>query len=212
MGDKELMWALKNGDLDEVKTLLVKAEDVNRTLEGGRKPLHYAADCGHADMLEFLLSKGADVNAPDKHGITPLLSATYEGHMSCVKILLEKGADKERKGPDGLSAFEAAESEAIKALLKHKSAVIVELQRHLMAASAVAFILIILCTCKGFIFAITTGWMYIILLVTRLQATKLPRRLHAERRLVINNPEIVLNEVSNPNYLDNGYLSLYSQL
>uniref|UniRef100_A0A673K5V9 Uncharacterized protein n=1 Tax=Sinocyclocheilus rhinocerous TaxID=307959 RepID=A0A673K5V9_9TELE len=52
MGDKELMWALKNGDLDEVKALLVK------------------------------------------------------------------GADKDRKGPDGLSAFEAAESEAIKDLLK----------------------------------------------------------------------------------------------
>uniref|UniRef100_A0A8C7QB63 Myotrophin n=1 Tax=Oncorhynchus mykiss TaxID=8022 RepID=A0A8C7QB63_ONCMY len=89
MGDKELMWALKNGDLDEVKTLM-KDEDVNRTLEGGRKPLHYAADCGQAEMLEFLLSKGADVNAPDKHGITPLLSATYEGHLTCVKILLEK--------------------------------------------------------------------------------------------------------------------------
>uniref|UniRef100_A0A8C2AGV2 Myotrophin n=1 Tax=Cyprinus carpio TaxID=7962 RepID=A0A8C2AGV2_CYPCA len=94
------------------------AEDVNRTLEGGRKPLHYAADCGQAEMLEFLLSKGADVNAPDKHGITPLLSATYEGHVTCVKILLEKGADKDRKGPDGLSAFEAAESEAIRDLLK----------------------------------------------------------------------------------------------
>ncbi|KTG34786.1 hypothetical protein cypCar_00002740 [Cyprinus carpio] len=80
MGDKELMWALKNGDLDEVKALLVKA--------------------------------------PDKHGITPLLSATYEGHVTCVKILLEKGADKDRKGPDGLSAFEAAESEAIRDLLK----------------------------------------------------------------------------------------------
>uniref|UniRef100_A0A9J8B4N4 Myotrophin n=1 Tax=Cyprinus carpio carpio TaxID=630221 RepID=A0A9J8B4N4_CYPCA len=90
MGDKELMWALKNGELDEVKALLVKAEDVNRTLEGGRKPLHYAVDCGQAEMVEFLLSKGADVNAPDKHGITPLLSATYEGHVSCVKILLEK--------------------------------------------------------------------------------------------------------------------------
>ncbi|KAF4080991.1 hypothetical protein AMELA_G00155710 [Ameiurus melas] len=118
MGDKELMWALKNGDLDEVKTLLKKDEDVNRTLESGRKPLHYATDCGQAEMVEFLLSKGADVNAPDKHGITPLLSATYEGHLTCVRILLEKGADKERKGPDGLSAFEAAESEAIKALLK----------------------------------------------------------------------------------------------
>ncbi|KAI5614892.1 myotrophin [Silurus asotus] len=93
-------------------------EDVNRTLEGGRKPLHYAADCGQVEMVEFLLSKGADVNAPDKHGITPLLSATYEGHVSCVKILLEKGADKDRKGPDGLSALEAAEDENIKALLK----------------------------------------------------------------------------------------------
>uniref|UniRef100_A0AAY5KR18 Myotrophin n=1 Tax=Esox lucius TaxID=8010 RepID=A0AAY5KR18_ESOLU len=61
MGDKELTWALKNGDLDEVKSLM-KEEDVNRTLEGGRKPLHYAADCGQAEMLEFLLSKGADVN------------------------------------------------------------------------------------------------------------------------------------------------------
>lgn len=27
MGDKELMWALKNGDLDEVKTLLKKVRD-----------------------------------------------------------------------------------------------------------------------------------------------------------------------------------------
>ncbi|XP_016307660.1 myotrophin [Sinocyclocheilus anshuiensis] len=104
--------------MNGVLCVVVQAEDVNRTLEGGRKPLHYAADSGQAEMLEFLLSKGADVNAPDKHGITPLLSATYEGHVSCVKILLEKGAVKERKGPDGLSAFEAAESEAIKDLLK----------------------------------------------------------------------------------------------
>lgn len=42
--------------------MFVQAEDVNRTLEGGRKPLHYAADCGQVEMLEFLLSKGADVN------------------------------------------------------------------------------------------------------------------------------------------------------
>lgn len=27
MGDKELMWALKNGDLDEVKTLLKKVRE-----------------------------------------------------------------------------------------------------------------------------------------------------------------------------------------
>ncbi|XP_015271103.1 PREDICTED: myotrophin [Gekko japonicus] len=90
MSDKEFMWALKNGDLDEVKDYVAKGEDVNRTLEGGRKPLHYAADCGQLEILEFLLLKGADVNAPDKHSITPLLSAVYEDHMACVKLLLSK--------------------------------------------------------------------------------------------------------------------------
>ncbi|KAF0029940.1 hypothetical protein F2P81_019045 [Scophthalmus maximus] len=118
MGDKELTWALKTGDLDEVKAKLVTAEDVNRTLEGGRKPLHYAADFGQTEVAEFLISQGADINAPDKHGLTPLISACFEGHISCVKFLLEKGADKDRKGPEGICAFEAAESDAIKALLK----------------------------------------------------------------------------------------------
>ncbi|XP_037693042.1 myotrophin-like [Choloepus didactylus] len=118
MCDKEFMWALKNGDLDEVKDYVAKGEDVNRTLEGGRKPLHYAADCGQLEILEFLLLKGADINAPDKHHITPLLSAVYEGHVSCVKLLLSKGADKTVKGPDGLTAFEATDNQAIKALLQ----------------------------------------------------------------------------------------------
>ncbi|EMP24021.1 Myotrophin [Chelonia mydas] len=101
MSDKEFMWALKNGDLDEVKDYVAKGEDVNRTLEGGRKPLHYAADCGQLEILEFLLLKGADINAPDKHHITPLLSAVYEGHVTCVKLLLSKKNDfltgKQRK-------------------------------------------------------------------------------------------------------------------
>uniref|UniRef100_A0A8D2QIW3 Myotrophin n=1 Tax=Zonotrichia albicollis TaxID=44394 RepID=A0A8D2QIW3_ZONAL len=95
-----------------------EGEDVNRTLEGGRKPLHYAADCGQLEILEFLLLKGADINAPDKHNITPLLSAVYEGHVSCVKLLLSKGADKSVKGPDGLTAFEATDNQAIKTLLQ----------------------------------------------------------------------------------------------
>ncbi|CAL1568482.1 unnamed protein product [Knipowitschia caucasica] len=118
MADNDPMWALKNGQLDDVKVILVTTQDVNRMLEGGRMPLHIAADFGHADVVEYLLSKGADVNAPDKHGITPLLAACYEGHVSCVKILLEKGADKNCKGPDGMCAFEAAENAAVKALLK----------------------------------------------------------------------------------------------
>lgn len=47
--------------------LASKGEDVNRTLEGGRKPLHYAADCGQLEILEFLLLKGADINVCKEH-------------------------------------------------------------------------------------------------------------------------------------------------
>nr|XP_033814010.1 myotrophin isoform X2 [Geotrypetes seraphini] len=90
MGDTELMWALKNGDLDVVKEFFVGGTDVNKTLDSGRKPLHYAADCGQDEILEFLLSKGANIN----------------------------GADKSVKGPDGLIALEATDNQAIKFLLK----------------------------------------------------------------------------------------------
>ncbi|KAG9465325.1 hypothetical protein GDO78_018503 [Eleutherodactylus coqui] len=89
MCDKELMWALKNGDLDAVKEFISGGVDVNRLLEGGRKPLHYAADCGQDEILEYLLAKGADIN----------------------------GADKNVKGPDGLSALESTDNQSIKELL-----------------------------------------------------------------------------------------------
>ncbi|CAB1346036.1 unnamed protein product, partial [Coregonus sp. 'balchen'] len=112
MGDKELMWALKNGDLDEVKTLM-KDEDVNRTLEGGRKPLHYAADCGQAEMLEFLLSKGADVNDEDVNrtlegGRKPLHYAADCGQAEMLEFLLSKGADVNAPDKHGITPLLSA--------------------------------------------------------------------------------------------------------
>ncbi|CAJ1054696.1 myotrophin-like [Xyrichtys novacula] len=119
MSEQDLIWALQTGDLEEVKAKLVTADDVNRTLHGGRKPLHFAADFDQSDVVLYLLSKGADINATDKHGLTPLLCACYESNVSCVKVLLEKGADKDATGPGGVSVFEAAaESAAIRDLLK----------------------------------------------------------------------------------------------
>ncbi|XP_041636539.1 myotrophin [Cheilinus undulatus] len=119
MCDTDLKWILQTGDMDEIKTQLVTAEDVNRTLENGRKPLHIAADCNQTEVVLYLISKGADINATDRHGFTPLLCACFEGNLNCVKVLLEKGADKDIKAPNGVCALEAAsECEAIKALLK----------------------------------------------------------------------------------------------
>jgi len=114
----DLAWAVKNGDLDQVKELVEgKGANINQQIDG-RLPLHYASDYGQLEVLRYLCGKGAAVNTADKHGISPLLAAIWEGHTTCVKFLLEKGASKSGTAPDGSSYVEAAEKEEIKALLR----------------------------------------------------------------------------------------------
>ena len=119
MSNEALLWAIKNNDLEQVKTICGQSGfDVNAEISNGRAPLHHAADYGHEDVVKYLLSKGANVDAPDKHGISPLLSAVYESHVECVKALLEGGADKSQQTPDGMSLYDVAETEELRALLQ----------------------------------------------------------------------------------------------
>ena len=113
----DLLWAVKNGDIEQVQAGLATT-DVNNELKNGRMALHYAADFGHVDVIELLVQSGADVNLPDRHGITPVLAAIWEGHVDCVKLLLEKGANKSGTAPDGQSYLDCAESDEMKAVLK----------------------------------------------------------------------------------------------
>lgn len=115
-----VVWALKTGDMEVVQANLVTADDVNRVVEerSGRLPLHIAADFGQEEVMMYLIAIGADINVVDNNGFTPLICACYESHSACVKLLLEKGADKQPKATNGVCAFEAAESEEIKALLQ----------------------------------------------------------------------------------------------
>ncbi|XP_017768376.1 PREDICTED: myotrophin [Nicrophorus vespilloides] len=113
----ELVWGIKNGDLEQVKDIIEKKSvNLNQEIDG-RPPILYAADYGQTAVIEFLISAGANVNSKDKHGITAILAAIWEGHKDCVKLLLEKGASKEGVAPDGKSYMESAESNEIKALL-----------------------------------------------------------------------------------------------
>ncbi|KAK9505237.1 hypothetical protein O3M35_009332 [Rhynocoris fuscipes] len=114
----ELVWGIKNGDLEIVKAFVENKEiDINKDIDG-RPPLHYAADYGQKDVIEYLVSKGADINAKDKHGISALLAAIWEGHTVCVRTLLDKGADKDGTAPDGTSYVDSADKAEIKALLQ----------------------------------------------------------------------------------------------
>merc|ERR1712018_68610 len=118
MSDKELGWALKNGDIDKVKEIIESNKQLVNTTIDGRTPMHLAADYGQLEVLEYLSANGADINAKDKHGISVSLAAIWEGHAKCVKFLLEKGCPKNGTAPDGQTYLEAAESDDIKVLLK----------------------------------------------------------------------------------------------
>jgi len=114
----ELVWPIKNGDLDQVREIVeTRGVNVNQDVDG-RPLLLYAADYGQQEVIEYLISKGADVNAFDKHGISALLAAIWEGHTDCVKLLLKKGASRDGKTPDGTSYIDAAEKDEIRALLR----------------------------------------------------------------------------------------------
>ncbi|XP_030749022.1 myotrophin [Sitophilus oryzae] len=113
----EFVWAIKNGDLEQVKDIIEKKSvDVNQEVDG-RPLILYAADYGQRDVIEYLILSGANVNAKDKHGITPILAAIWEGHKSCVELLLQKGAEKNGVAPDGKSYLDSAENIEIRQLL-----------------------------------------------------------------------------------------------
>jgi ankyrin repeat protein len=122
MGDsteQNFEWALKNGDLDQVRIIVEKEKALaNHTLPTGRYPLCMAADYGQKHVIEYLIENGADVNVKDRYGISPLLSAIYEGHIDCVQLLLQKGASKNETAPDGSSYIDCASTDDIKELLK----------------------------------------------------------------------------------------------
>ena len=87
-----LLDASRKGDIDTVKTLLIKNEDVNLTANDGGTPLMLAARYGHEKIVQLLIDKGADVNASDKSNSTPLTEATFSKNINIAKLLIENGA------------------------------------------------------------------------------------------------------------------------
>ncbi len=98
---EDLLDAVSNADLDEIRKLLAGGLDVNSGNEVGTTALHLAALDGDAEVLRLLLESGANPNVRDKHGDTPLLIAVTHSMMDAVKLLLEHGADPNSKDVDG---------------------------------------------------------------------------------------------------------------
>lgn len=95
--DAEWFDAVKQGNLDKVKAMLGKGQDIeakdNASL--GQTALGWAAFIGYEDMVDYLLAQGADVWATDRGDVyNALKSAALGKNTNIVKKLYARLKDK----------------------------------------------------------------------------------------------------------------------
>jgi ankyrin repeat protein len=118
---KELHDAVKNGNLEKVRALLIDNPGLVFSKDNdGETPLHVAATFDQKDIVELLLAKGADVNAKGKDGRAPLLATVYH-NVDLVKAMIAAGADVNTKDKDGwtplIQAADLGHADIVKALI-----------------------------------------------------------------------------------------------
>ena len=93
--------AAEEGDIEQVRSLIIGGADVNTQTADDLTPLHYAARSGHGQIVALLLSHGADLNARDIGGYTALHKALWSNHPDVVELLITKGADVKAEDVNG---------------------------------------------------------------------------------------------------------------
>ena len=90
--ERALFNAARNGDVEEVMSLLRDHPEINVNLECGNRytALHIASLRGCHGAVKLLLSHpGINVNMKDKYGSTPLSFGCLRAHVSVVEVLLK---------------------------------------------------------------------------------------------------------------------------
>ncbi len=133
--DQELLNAVRDGNVERVRSLIRRGANVNTSTEFGETPLHLVTSLKIAEVLvgaganvnardlEFamtplfyanatvsrlLISKGAEVNARARKGMTPLAWAVYWDQKEKLVLLIEQGANPNATDDDGKSPLHIA--------------------------------------------------------------------------------------------------------
>ncbi|GFU39754.1 ankyrin repeat and KH domain-containing protein 1 [Nephila pilipes] len=85
--------ACTHGDINTVKKLLEKGENVNEITEDGESLLSLAASSGYFELAQLLLAMKANVEDRGLKDMTPLMEAANAGNTDIVKLLIQHGAD-----------------------------------------------------------------------------------------------------------------------
>jgi ankyrin repeat protein len=93
-GDRELLDAVKKGDVAQVQAQLKAGADPNAAQGDGLTALHIAAQTGNLEITRILVGARASVSAKTRLGdYTPLHLAAGGGHTTVVRALIDAGAD-----------------------------------------------------------------------------------------------------------------------
>lgn len=84
--------ASNQGDLEQVKALIERCDDLNPITNLWHTPLHFAVNRGGYEIVKLLLEKGAKVNALSNFDYTPLHYAANHGKLREAELLINKGA------------------------------------------------------------------------------------------------------------------------
>jgi beta-lactamase regulating signal transducer with metallopeptidase domain len=109
-GDRALVEAAEQGDVEELKWLLDAGANVNAAVDGDGSALIVAAREGHFDAVSFLLDRNADPNLGVGGDGNALIMAAREGHLRVVELLLARGASIEEVVPGDENALIQASS------------------------------------------------------------------------------------------------------
>lgn len=96
-----LVTAAFANDLDQVKELLAKGEDVNEREDDGTTALDLAVSHGNLEMVQWLLSRGANARATHTNGETALFWLTEDNAVPTLQLLLQAGLDVDHADNDG---------------------------------------------------------------------------------------------------------------
>ncbi len=91
--------AIRNGDLQHLRSALDHGANANARDEQGNTPLILAAVYADVSSMKLLIERGAEVNAANNAGVTALIRASFD--FEKTKLLVEHGADVNRRSGMG---------------------------------------------------------------------------------------------------------------
>lgn len=96
----DLFWedAIKRGDVEVVRDLLLRGIDVDAKDRYGQTGLMLAAHAGHRQLVETLVAHRANLNVTAKYGLTALMLSIMAGQEDIARLLAKAGADLSLRG------------------------------------------------------------------------------------------------------------------